>query len=71
MTFLKRLIFKLVICGERYHYFYSGEINAREINLECCQAAIKDITADINPHKLKDDGKPEGDRADYDIMNDE
>ena len=69
MTFLKRLIFKLVICIERYQYFYNGEIKAREINLECCKAAIKDITADINPHKSKIGGQ-EGDRADHDL-NDE
>ena len=47
MNFLRRVVFKLVICHERYQYFNYGDIKAREPNLDCFEAQIKDITADV------------------------
>ena len=47
LNFLRRIVFKLVICHERYYLFNYGIIKAREPNLDCFEAEIKDITEDI------------------------
>ena len=36
-----------MICHERFHYFNYGIVKAREPNLDCFEAEIKDITEDI------------------------
>ena len=46
MDFLKRLVFKIIICCERIEYFISGTIRARNSTLGLVSAKIKDRTSD-------------------------
>ena len=42
LEFLKRIVFKLVVCAERLHFFKTGEVRARDDTLSVFEARIPD-----------------------------
>ena len=57
MVFLQRLVFKSVICFERFRYLKTGELHARDASLNEDRAVINDeITQSSygNPFVIRD-----------------
>lgn len=42
LEFLKRIVYKLVVCAERLHFFKTGEVRARDDTMSVFEARVPD-----------------------------
>lgn len=61
LEFLSLLVYKLVICCERFELFTSGRIQARNSTLDVIDTQIKDVVTDFDGNPFERDDEDDGD----------